>query len=258
VWLGGELLAVGLDSGLVFRLTLDGRAEVLAAVGGGPNGAAVDAGVVYVAQSGGQAAVSRRWPGVTGGVQTISAGRVASLNDDLVAPNDLCFGPDGRLYVTDPTRGPRPARDGRLWRLDPATGAAVLLQSAPWHINGIGFDKAGVCYLADTFGRRVVRIEFDEQGWPRANTTFASWDAGLPDGLQFGKDGRLYVCLVGEHGAAAELLVLDATGQAVEREPFPESETGPSDECTNIAIRDDGLAAVTDSTTGTILVAQLW
>ncbi len=109
---------VSVDQGVVHRADADG-CRVVAATGGGPNGLAEGAdGTLYVAQNGGRWSASPR-PTFTGGVQAISPeGEVRWVTQDPISPNDLCLGPDGALYVTDPTR--RPAMDdGRIWRIDP-------------------------------------------------------------------------------------------------------------------------------------------
>ena len=99
----GSVAAVAIDRGQVTR-TRDGTATVLAETGGGPNGLVEGETGFYVAQNGGI------WPATmkgAPGVQFISAsGEVSLLAGDMVAPNDLAFGPDGFLYVTDPTRSP--------------------------------------------------------------------------------------------------------------------------------------------------------
>jgi sugar lactone lactonase YvrE len=127
-----------------------------------------------------------------------------------------------------------------------------LLVSEPYHANGLVFDAAGALYVADTFGRRLVRYEPRPDGWLAPGETFAEWEEGWPDGLELDEAGRFMVCLIGEHGAPAHLLVLDTDGHPVDRLAYP----GASDEVTNIARRADGLLAVTDSTTGTVLLGR--
>lgn len=55
-------------------------------------------GALYVAQNGGiWAAQASAEPGI----QVIQNGEVSYLAEGMDAPNDLTFGPDGRLWVTD-------------------------------------------------------------------------------------------------------------------------------------------------------------
>src|SRR3954470_3118992 len=101
----GEYLVTSIDRGIIYRLGRD-AASVFALTGGGPNGAvegrAAGETVIYVAQNGGTRP-AHRWPYVTGGVQAAhSGGLVQWVTQDPVSPNDLCFGPDDLLYVTDP------------------------------------------------------------------------------------------------------------------------------------------------------------
>ena len=98
--------------------------------GGGPNGLARGAnGTLYVAQNGGVFGASGP---AEPGVQVIVGGRVEYLVTGLGAPNDLMFGPDGRLWVTD-TRceidpmKPGDGLPGQVWAVDVSTGDTELM-----------------------------------------------------------------------------------------------------------------------------------
>lgn len=104
----GALLFVQIAKGEVSQLR-DGRVETVAHVGGAPHSVIEGAdGSLYVTQSGAVRIGSHqtaepRPPGI----QVVHPdGTISHLVTEvdgrpLVAPNDLCFGPDQRLYFTD-------------------------------------------------------------------------------------------------------------------------------------------------------------
>jgi gluconolactonase len=133
------------------------------------------------------------------------AGRV------LVAPNDLAFGPDGRLYFTesgtehDP-RAQEPA-PGALYVLDASGGGEMLLERPDVYPNGIGFDAQGRLYWTESMAHRVCRLD-DGQA-----TTFSQLtDGHVPDGMAFAQDGRLFVCTTISGGVT----VLSPDGEILE------------------------------------------
>ena len=136
----GEIVFVSIDHGKLYRIPEGIRgsgAAVFAETGGGPNGATEGLdGTIYVTQTGGRWGPRNPDPdwSLGTGVQRVAPdGTVRWLSTGLIAPNDLCFGPDGKLWVTDPTRYRYPRDDGRLFRVDPVTGETELLCSVPWY-----------------------------------------------------------------------------------------------------------------------------
>src|SRR4051794_29181858 len=91
----GSVAVVCVKEGTVAIRDPDGEVKSTV-VGGGPNGATEGGdGTLYIAQSG-----SHPYSGVPGGIQALRPdGSVDWITMDPVAPNDLCFGPDGALYV---------------------------------------------------------------------------------------------------------------------------------------------------------------
>jgi gluconolactonase len=243
----GSLLTVAIDLGQVLSWN-DGTARAVATLHGGPNGLVRDReGRLYVAQNGGAHPGSPR-EGVTGGVQVIEGSRVRWLTQAPHAPNDLAFGPDGMLYVTDPTRKPE-RDDGRIWRVDPSNGNAELLISVDWYPNGIGFSEDdGTLWVADTRHSRIVTFGLDEDGL-RDETEFVSLGDALPDGFAFDADGNLSVCCVGRGEVDSALLTFNPSGILVASATLPE----PSRFLTNLALDDAGTAWVTDSDRAKIL-----
>lgn len=240
---GGTLLVTSMSHGCVYELTADGP-RVLAQTGGSPNGLAMDRdGTLYVAQAG----IREPDESSPGGVQQITPdGAVKWLTHDPIASNDLCFGPDGLLYVTDPTR--KPFRDGRLWRCDVQGGEARLLFSLDWYPNGIGFGlEDDALYVADTSGRRVVRYSRNGRRLGDLDV-FAQMPYGSPDGFAFDVEGRLVVCAVQLDEGPGEIQVYGSDGALLDR-----VRPGPHPYYTNVALDGHGTGYVTCTTDGTVL-----
>lgn len=188
----GSVVVTSIDQGRLYRV-VDGKASVLATTGGGPNGATEGPdGIIYVSQNGG-APPARNAVRSPAGVQVIDgAGTVRLFGEGMVSPNDLCFGPDGLLYVTDPTRKPE-RDDGRIWRCNVLTQECTPILSCDWYPNGIGFsDDYDWIYVADSRHRRMVRMPLSHPG-PDAVETLFHVDHGIPDGFAFDAEGNLLV-----------------------------------------------------------------
>jgi gluconolactonase len=247
----GQVICTSIDHGCLYVLRPAGP-EVLAVTGGGPNGAAEGpGGVLYIAQNGGRRP-ARKWPYVTGGVQAAGPGsRVNWVTMDPVSPNDLCFGPDGMLYVTDPTR--RQARDdGRIWRCDPDSGEAELLASVSYYPNGIGFGTDDdALYVASTGQSAIIRFPVSASGLGKPEI-FARTGDHMPDGFAFDSSGNLTVAAVGR-AEAGEIQTYDRSGCLIDT--FRPS---ASAKITNVALSGDGLLIVTDAEAGAVLTIRGW
>jgi gluconolactonase len=106
-------------------------------------------------------------------------------------PNDLCFGPDGLLYFTDPHNWEDLANlgPGRVARTTLA-GRVELLAEVPLFPNGIAFGPDGRLYVAQTITQQILVME------PRPGATPQPWailPRGFPDGFCFDREGRLWV-----------------------------------------------------------------
>jgi len=188
------------------------------AMGGSPWGAVLGSdGAVYVTQGGNvpgspdQSAVA--------GIQRVNAdGSVDTLSTEigghaLAGPNDLAFGPDGRLWFTDSgtEQDDRFAAEdrapGRLFVLGPGGAGELLMERPNVYPNGIAFDAQGRLYWTESAAHRVCRLEDGEA------TTFCQLSDGhVPDGMAFAADGRAFVCTTISGGVT----VLSAEGEVLE------------------------------------------
>ena len=150
----------------------------------------------------------------TGRIETVSA-----KGGDIVAPDDVAFGPDGVLYATEVMDGrvsalggdgrSRVLRDdlpcangitvhqgrlfinecrdgGRLMELDRATGAArILLEDLP-SPNAMEVGPDGMLYYPLMTANEIWRIDLDG-GEPQR----VAADLGVPDAVKFDADGYI-------------------------------------------------------------------
>jgi gluconolactonase len=198
VWHNEVLYFVEVASGAVMRFRPGHGVERFALPGGGPNGATLGHDrALYITQNGGMTRDSRKTPGIQRIALELDANHVSELTHDvagvrLEAPNDLAFGPDGRLYFTDPRGLPDPARNklpGRIfaWDLVRACGELVI-ELGPVFPNGIAFDRAGSLIWTETFSRRVMALRED-----RLELVVELPERHFPDGFCIDENGLLYV-----------------------------------------------------------------
>lgn len=157
----GSLLVTEIRRGTVTRIA-DGTTEVVAEVGGGPNGAAIGPdGALYVCNNGGGE------PGYRGGrVERVDldSGRVDVLYEAcdgrrLTGPNDLVFDADGWFWFTDIGKFLAETRHyGRIYRASPDGSEIVEATGKIDAPNGIGLSPdGGTLYFAETMSGRLYR-----------------------------------------------------------------------------------------------------
>jgi gluconolactonase len=226
---------------------------------GGPNSCVVGAdGTLYVCQNGGTVGPWRAEEMLAPSIQRIvseggSAEIIVTQIDgiSLNGPNDLVFGPDGRLYFTDPgTYRPSDPEPSRIFVLDESgRGALIVELDPPTFPNGIAIEADGNVVWAESYTGMVRRCRPD--GTAIADIGLLPGDHPVADGLAIAADGRLFVTTVNGGG----LDVLNADGSY---DQFIEAGTIPTNcvfDGTRLFMTDAGAIADTPDASFT---GQLW
>lgn len=236
----GTLYCVDWLGGGIWRMPPGGPLAEWVRTGGNPNGTRFGPdGDLFVADAG-LKAILRISP--RSGELAIHLDRFG--DEPLLGPNDLCSGPDGTLYFTDPgdSSSDKPygaayaaAPDGTVERV--ATGLALC--------NGLAVTPdSGALIVAETYTGILHRYDLTTRHGelyaelPALVTLSPAHgpdaegrnDAG-PDGMAFGADGNLYVA----HAGSGEVRVIDLMGRIVAG--LPAGGPGP----TNVAFWQDSL-----------------
>jgi len=212
------------DRNCVTKVSADGRDRRPIRTLGRPNGLAVDRhGTIWVADS-----------NPAGLIELLPDGDVREIirhcgAEPMLFCNDLCFGPDGMLYLTDsgmlledlaPNGKLREDYltapiDGRIYRVDPANYEIEKLASGLRFANGIAFDAAGRnVYVSESMTGNILCFPWDAgslgEGRIFGNVHDPANQAPfkMADGMAFGEDGTLYVAVLGE----GNIVLLDDAG----------------------------------------------
>ena len=277
----GSVLLVEIARGTLSRVTPDGRIQVVADLGGGPNGAAIGPdGAVYVCNNGGF-----RWHTEADGCLrpvaqaddysggriervNLATGRVERVYDSvdgrgLRGPNDIVFDTQGGFYFTDLGKGREADMDMGAVHYGHADGRAAQVVARPLLTpNGVGLSPDGrTLYYAETAGARLWAYDITAPGvvqkhaWPSPNggrMLAASPGGHLQrfDSLAVDVLGNICVATL-MHGGIS---IISPDGSLVSHVPLPDRMT------TNLCFGGPALRTVyvTLSGTGKLIAIDDW
>ncbi|MEQ9642635.1 MAG: SMP-30/gluconolactonase/LRE family protein [Alphaproteobacteria bacterium] len=272
----GSIIVVEIERKTLTRVQPNGRKEVIAETGGGPNGAAIGPdGACYICNNGGLAFVSEG--GLlrpVGQPDDYSGGRIerVDLNTGKVdvlytaagdlplkGPNDIVFDRAGGMWFTDLGKGRERDLDrGGVFYAKP-DGSHIEVAAYPLLTpNGIGLSAdEKTLYVAETQPGRVWAFDIASPG-KLAKKSFPSPNggtllAGVPGFQLFDSlavDGAGNVCVATLFNGG--ITVMSPDGRSVEHIAMPDLYT------TNICFGGDDLktAYITLSTTGRLVKMQ--
>lgn len=262
----GSWAIVEMNRGTVCLVSADGSQKKEIAHTGRPNGLALSKdGALWVAES--------QIPSLLrlelSGNSTVVATQIAGF--DLLWPNDLCFGPDGMLYITDsgvsleevsaissPKDFYQLSCDGKVFRINPNTGEGSLIDCGLRFVNGIAFGpEAEYLYINETMTGNIYRYKFNGNSALGSRETFgnvmvmppeAHDGVAGPDGMAFSKSGNLYVCVLDQ----GDVTILKPDGSVADR--IPVNGTFP----TNIAFGNpaEKTAIITEGTKNQLILLK--
>ena len=246
----GSVVLVEIERRCLTRVLPDGRKEVVATPGGGPNGVAIGPdGKCYICNNGGFEFVQSA-PGLRPVVQAwdYSGGRIERIDlqtgavevlyrgtpeVQLRGPNDIVFDAQGGFYFTD--LGKRRQRDLDYGAVFYAKADGSLLREVAFPMvtpNGIGLSPDGnTLYVAETEAARLWAFDIVEPGvlarqpWPSPHGGRLVAQPGGAyqrfDSLAVEANGNICVATLAHGG----ITIISPDGSSIEHIPMPDMHT---------------------------------
>jgi gluconolactonase len=207
----GSVILVEMRRRTLSRVTPGGTVEVIAELGGGPNGAAMGpGGRIYVTNNGGPEWINglpvSPAAGHAGSIQVVEppTGKVETLYDGCGAPNDLVFDDHGSFWFTDfGIYRPGSTERGGVYYAR-ADGSRIEQKIFPLeHPNGIGLSPDGRrLYVAETPMARCLAFDLSAPG--ADGEVLAKLDGQFFDSLAVDGDGHVCVATLAT-GAVSDI-----------------------------------------------------
>ena len=191
------------ERGRISRID-EGRVHAFAETGGKPLGIAFDdSGDIFVAES------ARHHLLLISVDEAVEVYANQCRGERIVAPQELCFSPEGDILFTDSGRD---GKTGSVYRAD-IDGEVNRVASGLSNPTGMVWSQdATTLYVSETGKRRIISLELDDAGETMVNQqTLVTFDTGEPRALIFDSQGNLYVAL---HGVG--LVLIDDAGETQE------------------------------------------
>jgi gluconolactonase len=242
----GNLYVTDIPFGRIFRISPQGRVELVAEYDGEPNGLKIRAdGRIFITDyRNGIMELDPKAGAVTPVIERRYSERFSGVNDLFFADNgDLYFTDQGRTGYHDPT--------GRVFRMTPSGRLECLLDSGI-NPNGVvtNLDET-VLYVAMTNANAVWHLALMSDGGITAVGNMIQLSGGIgPDGLALTAEGGLTVAQPG----MGAVWIFSRRG-----EPLYRVNSCGSDLVTNIAYGGADMRSLymTDSGLGQVLVARV-
>lgn len=245
----GNLWVTDIPYGRIFRISPHGEWELITEYDGWPNGLKIHQdGQIYIADY--KNGIMRLDP-VAGEITPFLTHR---KSEGFKGVNDLFFSNTGLLYFTDQGQTGMHDPTGRVFVYDMQTeNLQCLINNAP-SPNGLVMDyEEKALFVAMTRGNAIWRLPLQNDGTTTKVGVFTAMAGGVSgaDGLALDNESNLYVCDAG-NGCA---WVFDKHAK-----PLYQIQTCTNGRTTtNLAFggKENKQLFITDSSTGTILVADL-
>ena len=145
-------------------------------------------------------------------------------------PNDLTIDKNGNLFFTDPKSYDKNILDGRIFFIDEKTKEVSLLADNLAFPNGINISPIdGKLYVCESAKQKIIRFTILDENRLSDKEDFIELPGGDPDGIEFDKNGNLYVA----HYGGKAVYIFSSNGEMIQKIKTPGSKP------TNLEFGDD-------------------